>query len=289
MKIFARAIIIVALALAALPAAAATLPELHIMTDGSFVAKNVSVYQKSGTTLFCRATWGNAFVRFTVFTSPNLVSAQVLRNHGGTTTVDEIEQGDFISIEGSLVPAADSLQINAKKIVDFNLNKEPKTVSGTIGKTTLGALTLVTKTLGTVALSFSTDTAITKGIRTLDPSQLVVRDKVLSASGIYNYASSTFAVSKMDVFQDKSVFKARTFEGTIRTISGAALPASLVVDTPNASYTVYLAAGAQVLNTARAAVNLSRFAVGDKVRFFGSIRQDNLANVDATIIRDLNF
>jgi len=289
MKTFARAVIVVALTLAALPVAAATQPELHITTNGSFVAKNVSVYQKSGTTLFCRATWGNAFVRFTVFTTPDLVPAQILRNHGGTTTIDEIEQGDLISVEGSLVPVADSLQINAKKITDFNLNKEPKVVSGVISKTTLGALTLVTKTLGTVVLSFSTDTTITKGVRTLDPSQLSVGDKVLSASGTFNYASSTFAVSKMDVFQDKSVFLPRTFSGTIRSISGTSLPASIIVDTASASYTVYLGASAKVQSKTKSATDLSRFAAGDKVTVMGSIRQDNLANIDATLIRDLNF
>lgn len=276
-------------ALVAVPVFAAALPELHINSNGAFSAKNITVYQRSGTTLFCRGTWGNAFVRLTVLTTPDTIPALIMRNHGGTTTVDEIQQGDLVSVEGSLVPAADSLQINAKKIVDFSLDKEPKTVSGTLGKSALGALTLATKPLGVMTLTFSTDTAITKGIRTIGTSELSAGDKILSAFGTYDYANSTFAVLRMEVYQNRAIFSPRTFEGTLRAITGTTLPTSVVVDTAGASYTVYLAAGAQVLSTGKASASLSRFAAGDKVRIFGAIRQDNLSNVDATVIRDLNF
>src|SRR3989344_5443867 len=93
---------------AAAPAFAASLSELHITAEGKFSAKNVVVLQKSGTTLFCRGTWGNAFVRITVLTTPDTIPALILRNHGGTTTVDEIRQGDLLLVEGPLVPAADA-------------------------------------------------------------------------------------------------------------------------------------------------------------------------------------
>ncbi|MEK7109543.1 MAG: DUF5666 domain-containing protein [Patescibacteria group bacterium] len=268
--------------------AGAPLSELHITAEGKFSAKNVVVLQKSGTTLFCRGTWGNAFVRITVLTTPDTIPALILRNHGGTTTVEEIQQGDLISVEGSLVPAADSLQINAKKIVDYSLNKEPKNVAGVIKSLGSGSFVLPNKTFGNTAVTVGTST-ITKGVRTISFGELAAKDKVLSVSGTYDYAQNTLAADSITIYQDKSVFNPRTFEGAVRSISGTALPASLVIDTPTASYTVYLPAGAQVLSKNRAPVELSRFAPGDKVRVYGSVREDNLATIDASIVRDLNF
>jgi hypothetical protein len=271
------------------PAFAAALPEIHIMADGSFSAKNVVVYQKSGTTLFCRGTWGNSFVRFTVLTVPDTIPALIVRNHGGTTTVDEIQEGDLVSIQGTLVPAADSLQINAKKIVDFNLNKEPKTFSGTIKSVDInvGTFVLPTKLFGAVTVVAGTST-ITKGVRIITPAELVKGDKVLSVSGSYDYTTNTLAADAIIIYQDKSVFVPRTFAGTVRSIAGTTLPTSVILDTPTASYTVYLPAGVQVLSN-HADTTLSRFAAGDKVRVFGAIRPTNLADIDASVIRDLNF
>ncbi len=270
--------------------AGAPLSEMHITADGTFSAKNVVVYQKSGTTLFCRGTWGNAFVRMTVLTVPDTVPALIVRNHGGATTVDEIQEGDLVSIEGSLVPAADSLQINAKKIVDFNLNKEPKTFAGIIQSVDINAGTFVlpTKLFGNVTVVAGTSTII-KGVRTIVAAQLVKGDKVLSVMGSYDYTTNTLSANAITVYQDKSVFVPRAFAGTVRSIAGTTLPTSMIIDTANASYTVYLAADAQVLSSSRAATTLSRFAAGDKVRIFGGIRQTNLAEIDATIIRNLNF
>ena len=39
----------------------------------------------------------------------------------------------------------------------------------------------------------------------------------------------------------------------------------------------------------KAETTLQRFTVGDKVRFYGAIRQTNLFEIDAEIIRNLNF
>jgi len=55
------------------------------------------------------------------------------------------------------------------------------------------------------------------------------------------------------------------------------------------SYTVYLAKGASVLKKNRAAATLGRFVVDDTVRFYGAVRQTNFTEVDAEIVRDLNF
>lgn len=283
--------VLVSALFAAAPAFAAPLSELHITADGIFSAKNVVVYQKSGTTLYCRGTWGNAFVRLTVLTVPDTIPALILRNHGGTTTIDEIQQGDLVSIQGSLVPAADSLQINAKKIVDFNLNQEPKTLLGTIQRVNAGAgsFVLPNKTFGATTTVLVGTSTITKGVRTITVGELAAKDKVLSVSGSYDYTANTLAATAIAIYQDKSVFVPRTFSGTVRAISGTALPAMLTISTATADYQVYLAATAQVQSKTKGATDLSRFAVGDKVTLYGAIRQTSLDQVDASLIRDLNF
>jgi tRNA(Ile2) C34 agmatinyltransferase TiaS len=44
-----------------------------------------------------------------------------------------------------------------------------------------------------------------------------------------------------------------------------------------------------VLNNAKKKTTLSRFVVGDTVRMYGSIRQNNLSEIDVDTIRDLAF
>lgn len=279
-----------ALALA-LPAAAAPSAELHIAADGTFTARNVVVMQKAGTTLFCRGVWGSAFVRFTVLTTPDLKPATIVRNHGGTTTVDEVQEGDILSIEGSLVPAASELQIQAQKITDFSLNKEQKNLSGTIKSVnaTAQSFVLPNKTFGNTTVVVGATTTITQGVRTLTFAELAAGDRVLAVPGTYDYTTNTLTASSITLYQNMSVFKPRLFIGVMRQIDGTTLPTSVTVSTNGADYKVYLPADAKVLSKSYAATTLSRFAVGDTIRVYGSIRQTNLAEVDASIIRDTNF
>ena len=93
----------------------------------------------------------------------------------------------------------------------------------------------------------------------------------------------------MEVYQDKAVFKAQNFQGTLKSLSGTALPASAVITVGKSDYTVYLPASAKVMSKNRAATTLQRFTAGDTVRFYGSIRQTNLQEIDAEILRNLNF
>jgi len=269
---------------AATPAFAAG-SDLHISPDGTLAATNVLVYQVSGSALYCRAVWGSAFVRLTVIAAPG---ATILKNHGAAATVGDIRAGDLLTLEGSLAQNADSLYFNATKITDLSANQESKTLSGTIKSVGAGSFVLTAKTLGTVTVYTGTST-ITKGARTITSAELVVGDKVLSASGSYSYTNSTFAATGLTIYQDPSVFYPRNFQGTVTAISGSTLPATLTVSTAGEDYLVYFAAGAKVLSKNFAPTQLSRVQVGDTVRWYGAIRQQNLANIDAEVLRDLNF
>ena len=273
----------------AFPAHAANPPsEISIKPDGTFFATNVVVMQKSekaGANLFSRVTWGSVFLRITVLAS----SAKITKNNGGSATVEDIQIGDILDVEGTLAPGADTLLINATSIRDLSLNIESKNISGIIKtlNATLNTLTLMDKKLG--AITVVAPYNIQKGARTISAGELVVGDKVLSASGSFDYSTKTFTAENMEVYQDKSIFKAQNFQGTLKSLSGTALPTSAVITVGKTDYTIYLAASAKMMSKNKAATTLQRFTVGDKVRFYGAIRQTNLFEIDAEIIRNLNF
>jgi len=273
----------------AFPAHAANPPsEISIKPDGTFFATNVVVMQKSekaGANLFSRVTWGSVFLRITVLAS----SAKITKNNGGSATVEDIQIGDILDVEGTLAPGADTLLINATSIRDLSLNIESKNISGIIKtlNATLNTLTLMDKKLG--AITVVAPYNIQKGARTISAGELVVGDKVLSASGSFDYSTKTFTAENMEVYQDKSIFKAQNFQGTLKSLSGTALPTTAVITVGKTDYTIYLAASAKMMSKNKAATTLQRFTVGDKVRFYGAIRQTNLFEIDAEIIRNLNF
>ncbi len=284
-KFFVAAVLL----LIAVPAyATAPVSEIHITADGKFSAKNIVVMQKSDTTLFSRANWNNAFIRLTVLTNQQGSTTQITKNNGGAGAVADIQEGDILNIEGTLSPVSDTLQVIATKIKDLNLNKEDKILSGTVKSVdyTAGSLTLTSKTLGVVTVVVDgSKVNLQKGVRTVSLGEVVVGDKVLSVSGSYDYTAKTLAANAMELYQDKSVFLPKNFDGTIKEI----LSGALTVIVGKQDYTVFLSAGTTITNKNKVPVDLSRFAVGDKVRLYGSIRQVNLQQIDASAIRNLNF
>ena len=273
----------------ALPVYAENTPsEISIKPDGTFFATNVVVMQKSekaGTNLFTRVTWGSVFLRITVLAS----SAKITKNNGGSATVEDIQVGDVLSVKGTLAPGADSLVINALQVRDLSLNVESKNISGIIKtlNVSLNNFTLTDKKLGSITVVAPYN--IQKGARVISAGELAVGDKILSASGSFDYLAKTFTASDMEVYQDKSIFKAQNFQGTLKSLSGTALPTSAVITVGKTDYTIYLAASAKVMSKNKAATTLQRFTIGDMVRFYGSIRQTNLQEIDAGLIRNLAF
>src|SRR3989344_1242913 len=291
MKYSAFTVCALLLTVFAAPAFAAPASEIHITQDGKFTAKNVMVMQKSenGTVFFSRVTWGDIFLRITVLATPNGTAAKITKNNGCAATYADVKVGDLLNVEGTLSPGADTLLINATGIRDLSLNVESKNISGT-DKTLnvpLNTLTLTDKKLG--AITVVAPYNIQKGARVISVGELAVGDKVLSASGAFDYSTKIFTASDMEVYQDKSLFKAQNFQGTLKSLSGTALPASAVITVGKTDYTVYLAASAKVMSKNKAATKLQRYTVGDTVRFYGAIRQTNLQEIDAGIIRNLNF
>lgn len=275
------------------PALALAAPsEIHINQDGKITAKNVVVMQKSenGTTLFSRVAWGDIFLRMTVLTTPNGSAAKIIKNNGGAATYADVQVGDILSVEGTLSPNADSLLINATNIKDLSLNKEPKTFSGVVKSVDYsGSFVLPDKKLGPVKVLVDSNTTVTKGVRTIALGEVAAGDKILSTAGTYDFELKTLMATTVTVYQNKAVFNPKNFEGSLKSISGMTLPVTAVVTVGKSDYTVYFADTAKVMSKNRTATTLQRFTAGDKVRFYGAIRQTNLFEIDADSIRNLNF
>ena len=286
-----RKAIITALLFVPAVALAAPASEIHINQDGKLTAKNVTVMQKSenGSTFFSRVAWGDIFLRLTILSAPSGVAATITKNNGGPAAYTDVKVGDILDVEGTLSPGADTLLIKATSVRDLSLNVESKDISGIIKtlNVPLNTLTLTDKKLGAITVVVPYN--IQKGARTITVGELAVGDKILSASGNFDYATKTFTADSMEVYQDKAVFEAQNFQGTLKSLSGTALPANAVVTVGKNDYTVYLPASAKVMSKNKAATTLQRYSAGDTVRLYGSIRQINLQEIDAGLIRNLAF
>jgi len=266
----------------------ASASELRILPSGEFSVKGLSVFQKSGPNLFTRASWGNAFIRVVVLVSS---STAIVKNHGEVASVDDIKEGQILDVDGTLAASGDNMIVNATRVRNTSLLRESKTISGSVRSIDRGASNLVLPNalLGTTTVSVGASTPIKKGARSVLFTDIAVGDKVLSVSGTYDYETGVLTATALEIFQDKTMFTPRNFEGTLKSISGTTLPATLVVTVGGTDYTVYLAKGASVLKKNRSAATLGRFVVDDTVRFYGAIRQANFIEIDAEIVRDLNF
>lgn len=262
--------------------------ELRIGTDGVFSGKNLVVMQKAGNNIFARATWGQAFVRTTLLLGSETV---ITKRHGESATVADVREGDRVDVDGTLSSGAESLIVTVKRIRDNTLLRDDKTLSGTILSVNKAASTFVlkNKSFGTTTVSVPSSFAIIKGARTIFFPDIAVGDTVLSTSGSYDHGTNTLSATTLEIYQNPAFFKAKNFEGTLETIGATTLPTTLSVRVGSASYTVYLAPNTKLLTKTKTSANLSRFVVGDTVRFFGAIRKTNLSEVDAEVVRDLNF
>ena len=216
----------------------------------------------------------------------------ITKAHGEIASVNDIREKDILDVEGTLYSGDGVLIINATRIRDNSLQVESKNISGAVLSINQEqtSLILANKIFGaTTTVLLSPSASIRKGARIIGFNDIYSGDKILSAPGAYDYTSNTFTASGIEIYQEKSIFKERNFQGTLKSISGTSLPTVLAVAVGDANYTVYLGARTEVLNNRKKPTSLTRFVVGDTVRLYGAIRQTNLEEIDASILRDLNF
>lgn len=270
------------------PVHAEAISELHILPDGSLTSKAVVVTQKAGSNLFCRVAWGNTFIRLTILLHDD---TEVTKKFGGKATANDIREGDMLEVSGLLSDGTGNLIVAAKKIKDLTLTTEAKQMTGTVtGVDFQAAVVKVSvKGSGVIKMALSASATIQKGKRTISLGEIAPGDKVLTASGTYDYLTQTLNVTSMEVYQDKKIFAPRSFTGKITSISATTLPTTLVMAFGAKTYTVYLSETTKILSKSKAATQLSRVAVGDDATVLGSIKEENLNEILATQVRDLAF
>jgi len=265
--------------------------EVHINDNGTVSIQGARVEQISGTTIFCKVYWGVSFIRVTVRTNDKTTFE---KRFGQTIALNELSIGDFISVTGTLFEGSNSLDVVARSVKDWSLQTLEENFSGTI--TELGTSTPETtsfvfnsKTRGKITLLVGPTVSVSRGNLTISTASLGVGTKITSATGVYNNLKKTLDAKTVRVYQDMSIFKPRNFEGVIKSVDGGSTPVAMVVTAGGVDYTLSLSDGVTIVNNKRQTISIARFIKGDKVRFYGSIREVTPHIVDVSVLRNVSL
>ncbi len=249
------------------------------------------VDQVLGNTLFVMLKWDEISMRFTIKTNEKTV---VVKRYGGAAGVPQIKEGDYLTLEGDFFSGSESFGMTARQIKDWSLQEESETYSGKITEVGAdGVLTLAAPTK-TIKLRLLNSAVIKKGTVVIPASRIMKGDSVVLADGVFDYPSNTLTASSVVIFQARNDFLARNYQGTLKSVGGATLPATLVVTVEGVDYTIAVSTGAQVLGKNKKPVLFARFVTGDIVRFYGALRETEKTLrderiIDASVLRNLNL
>lgn len=262
--------------------------EVSIDKEGKVVINGAKIFQFAGGTMYTRLIWGNSFVRLIVKTNSK---TEIVRKFGEPITVKDMKVGDYIYITGELESGSDSLAINANLIKNISDTNEQNAMSGKVVSlaTTTEAFSMEAGSRGTILVKVSPETSITLGSRKVDFGHIKTGDRILSVNGVYNHTSKIMDAKAVTVFIDMNIFKPRNFEGVLKSVTSTSLPAVLVVRAEGKDYKVKLGEKSLVWNKAKKSALLSRFLVGDSVRFYGYIEESDEPVITAEIIRNLSL
>jgi hypothetical protein len=255
---------------------------------GEASLKNAVVFFITGKALYTRTYWGDSYVRWTIRTSER---TDIIKKFGGQTDFSSIKVGDIINVEGTLAAGSDTLNIDSTMIRDLSQEMEKAGFSGKISGVDVpnGIFVMSTDSGKKVTVKTNSNTVIKKGVIYITLSKLNTGDTINFVDGVYHEPSQTITANNVDVFQTKTIFQPRNFEGKLKSLSGLELPITMVVTVAGVDYNFYLNEKASVLTAKRLAAKLQRFVLGDTVRLYGKIRETNLSEVDAEIVRNLDL
>jgi len=137
-------------------------------------------------------------------------------------------------------------------------------------------------------LNVLSSTNIVRKFGSVSPLSEIKVGDMLSFNGTVVSGTSTAIVVDAKVIKNWSVTKQNVrskIEGTVKSLSGATLPATLVVTAEGKDYTVSVSNTTSVVNDAWAPVTLPSFVVGNKVTAYGVVN-DTTLTVNATVVRN---
>ena len=261
--------------------------DFHISKDGTTTIGQVKVMQVAGTTLYVRYNIGLAFIRIVVKTD---AQTKVFRRYGDEIRLNQIVQGDTLSVEGTIETGSDSLSLMARKLVNITNQKEIQGFKGTLSgiASTSENFILTTSNGENITHITSSSTQIRKGTRILSPAVLQIGDRILDASGTYDRATKRLDSTVVLIYTDMTKYKERNFEGTFKSAS-TGIPQTITFGTEGVDYTVVLPGKADILTKNRKPVSIQRFVAGDTIRIFGKIREVDEPIIDAEVVRNLSL
>lgn len=261
---------------------------LSIDKKGNIVLDGAQVVQTAATTFFARAYWGTSFIRFTVKTDSKTIFS---RNLGGPALITEIAPGHNLRVEGYLDNSSDTITVRAFAVKDLSLVDESKSFSGTVTNIDLvnKQLTIKDKSRGAIQIITATSTFLTKGGRNVEFGAIKMGDKVISASGRYDLRTTTLVAEQLSIYLDRSIFKPRNFQGTLKSIEPKGLPTAMILRISGVDYTVSLPDNVEVLNTAKAKAQIGRFLPGDTVRVYGVLQEEDENTIIAEVVRNISI
>jgi len=217
-------------------------------------------------------------------------NASITKKYGEISSVSEIKVGDRLNIDGDLEPGPDSLTLKAISIKNVSDEREQNKFSGdVIAVKGNGKYDLKLTDGRVIFLELNDSTYLVKGTRKINYFEIKNGDRINDAEGVFDHSSRVLKANKARIYVDMSIFQPKNFQGTLKSISGMALPTNLTVEIDGINYTVKMPADCWVWNTKREFTQLSRFVVGDTVRIWGNIPEDDLTLINAGIVRNISL
>lgn len=267
-------------------------PEVHITRGSTISIRSARIAQVVGTTFYLAQFWGQLPMRFVMKTDKE---TQVIKKYGGQTLVSAMKVGDYVDADGAFIIGSDFFGVEAKLVRDWSLQEEQETFSGQVAALLPAAAFMLKTSAGKeIVVQPGTTTIILKGSVTIPAERLLTGDTVLFADGVYDYAKNTLAPRRVAVLQQKTIFSSRNYEGMLIALDGTTRPTQISVSVGGVPYRVRLGESTGIFKKNREPAELTRFVVGDTVRFFGpllegpfTLRDERV--VEAEIVRNLNL
>lgn len=261
---------------------------LSIEDNGDTLIEGARILQISGTTLFAAQYWGVLPVRWVIRTNEK---TKYTHRFGNPIVFSKLSVGDFLTIEGAFNGSSDSMGVDAKSIKNWSVSTEGSSFAGKVvsAPDVNGAFILQQGDGNTVFVKPNPNASVLRGVVPIQPAAIVLNDTILESTGVYNHLDRSLAANSIKIYQDKQKFAPRNFEGTMMRLDGTTLPTTATIKVGNTEYRVILSEKASILKKDKSKVTLQRFMEGDKVRFYGSIREAEWTTVDAEVLRTLEF
>src|SRR3989344_9041110 len=172
-------------------------PELHIKADGTISLQSGRVDQIAGSTFYLGLKWGALPMRFTMKTDARTI---VIKRYGGSTTVSQINLGDYLDAEGEFFVGSDFFGMDALRVKDWSLQEESGVFSGVITELQPDErFTLLTTQKQTIVTRLATSSAVSikKGAVAIPFGRLRKGDAILLVSGIYDYSRNLLTADRI--------------------------------------------------------------------------------------------